>query len=297
MFGWPSDWWRHCTTRSSLSETTALYAFPSSRFQHTTRASRVSGPPARYSRTVCLDGSRNSIEAKRQRSPTSRSRRRMAAACRISSALSGSSGWLSIPCAWSHGRVSWRRQATLREVREMDGFMSRRELLRAGAAGGAALGAAGFAYNSLIERALAQSPGCGSLHDIQHVIILIQENRSFDHYFGSYRGVRGFADPEGPAAERRQRAERLRPAGISRRLPRRPPVPVPSRLLPQRRVHERHRSQLGTAAHLLGRWQARRLREGSPGGRRPGERSADDGLLHAQGPPVLLRAGRRVHDL
>ena len=42
------------------------------------------------------------------------------------------------------------------------------------------------------------SPGpsaCGSkLTDIEHVVIFIQENRSFDHYFGSYRGVRGFAD-------------------------------------------------------------------------------------------------------
>src|SRR3984957_15440774 len=32
------------------------------------------------------------------------------------------------------------------------------------------------------------------LPDIEHVVILIQENRSFDHYFGSYRGVRGFSD-------------------------------------------------------------------------------------------------------
>jgi phospholipase C len=39
------------------------------------------------------------------------------------------------------------------------------------------------------------STGCGSkLTDIEHVVIFIQENRSFDHYFGSYRGVRGFAD-------------------------------------------------------------------------------------------------------
>src|SRR5580704_10994181 len=35
---------------------------------------------------------------------------------------------------------------------------------------------------------------CSKLNDIQHVVILIQENRSFDHYFGSYRGVRGFSD-------------------------------------------------------------------------------------------------------
>jgi phospholipase C len=35
---------------------------------------------------------------------------------------------------------------------------------------------------------------CSKLTDIEHVVILIQENRSFDHYFGSYRGVRGFSD-------------------------------------------------------------------------------------------------------
>src|SRR6267154_240806 len=38
------------------------------------------------------------------------------------------------------------------------------------------------------------SGACSKLADIEHVVILIQENRSFDHYFGSYRGVRGFAD-------------------------------------------------------------------------------------------------------
>lgn len=35
----------------------------------------------------------------------------------------------------------------------------------------------------------------GSLADVEHVVILMQENRSFDHYFGCLRGVRGFADP------------------------------------------------------------------------------------------------------
>ena len=35
---------------------------------------------------------------------------------------------------------------------------------------------------------------CAKITDIDHVVIFIQENRSFDHYFGSYRGVRGFAD-------------------------------------------------------------------------------------------------------
>jgi phospholipase C len=35
----------------------------------------------------------------------------------------------------------------------------------------------------------------GTIADVEHIIILMQENRSFDHYFGSMRGVRGFADP------------------------------------------------------------------------------------------------------
>ena len=34
----------------------------------------------------------------------------------------------------------------------------------------------------------------GDLRDIRHVMILMQENRSFDHYFGSLNGVRGFGD-------------------------------------------------------------------------------------------------------
>jgi len=33
-----------------------------------------------------------------------------------------------------------------------------------------------------------------TLQDVQHVVILMQENRSFDHYFGTLRGVRGFGD-------------------------------------------------------------------------------------------------------
>ncbi|HEX3753129.1 MAG TPA: phospholipase C, phosphocholine-specific [Streptosporangiaceae bacterium] len=34
----------------------------------------------------------------------------------------------------------------------------------------------------------------GDLRDIQHVVVVMQENRSFDHYFGSMCGVRGFGD-------------------------------------------------------------------------------------------------------
>ncbi len=47
-----------------------------------------------------------------------------------------------------------------------------------------------------IQRALALPAvaGSGSLKDVGHVVILTQENRSFDHYFGTLRGVRGFGD-------------------------------------------------------------------------------------------------------
>jgi phospholipase C len=39
--------------------------------------------------------------------------------------------------------------------------------------------------------------GPGGVADIEHVIVLMQENRSFDHYFGTLSGVRGFGDPAG----------------------------------------------------------------------------------------------------
>jgi phospholipase C len=35
----------------------------------------------------------------------------------------------------------------------------------------------------------------GTIADVEHIIILTQENQSFDHYFGMLRGVRGFSDP------------------------------------------------------------------------------------------------------
>jgi len=72
--------------------------------------------------------------------------------------------------------------------------LSRRRFLQATAqAAGSALAAT--ALPPLWQRALAASPVPGRLTDIEHVVILIQENRSFDHYFGTLRGVRGFDDP------------------------------------------------------------------------------------------------------
>ncbi|WP_394843297.1 phospholipase C, phosphocholine-specific [Pendulispora brunnea] len=46
-----------------------------------------------------------------------------------------------------------------------------------------------------LRRALAMPVRTtGSLDTIEHVVIFMQENRSFDHYFGTLRGVRGFSD-------------------------------------------------------------------------------------------------------
>jgi phospholipase C len=76
---------------------------------------------------------------------------------------------------------------------ENDGITRRRALAQAGAAG---LGAAmlGSGLETLLAQVANAAPARGSLNDIEHVIIFIQENRSFDHYFGTLRGVRGFGD-------------------------------------------------------------------------------------------------------
>ncbi|WP_341840456.1 phosphocholine-specific phospholipase C [Chitinophaga caseinilytica] len=72
---------------------------------------------------------------------------------------------------------------------------SRREFLRKAAL----LSGAGGLANILpetIQRAMAIDPAPGSTFlDAEHVVFLMQENRSFDHCFGTLKGVRGFNDP------------------------------------------------------------------------------------------------------
>jgi phospholipase C len=72
---------------------------------------------------------------------------------------------------------------------------NRRGFLRAvGTAAGAT--AAMTTFPPAIARALSINAATrsGTLEDVQHIVILTQENRSFDHYFGTLNGVRGFAD-------------------------------------------------------------------------------------------------------
>jgi phospholipase C len=60
-----------------------------------------------------------------------------------------------------------------------------------------AAGAFATTLPACISRAL-QIPAhrrTGTIDDVEHIVILMQENRSFDHYFGALRGVRGFGDP------------------------------------------------------------------------------------------------------
>ncbi|HEY3706896.1 MAG TPA: alkaline phosphatase family protein, partial [Terracidiphilus sp.] len=72
---------------------------------------------------------------------------------------------------------------------------SRRDFLRFIATLAGAAGASGIIPEA-IERAHAIEPDPGSTFlDAEHIVILMQENRSFDHAFGTLRGVRGFNDP------------------------------------------------------------------------------------------------------
>jgi phospholipase C len=72
---------------------------------------------------------------------------------------------------------------------------SRRQLLKGGI--GAATGAALAAYlPSSVRKAIAgATPSSFDLSQVKHVVLLMQENRSFDHYFGTLPGVRGYGDP------------------------------------------------------------------------------------------------------
>ncbi|MFV0673857.1 phosphocholine-specific phospholipase C [Variovorax sp. tm] len=72
---------------------------------------------------------------------------------------------------------------------------SRRKFLT----GTATTGAAALALSAFppsIRRALAipANNKTGTINDVEYIVILMQENRSFDHYFGTLMGVRGFGD-------------------------------------------------------------------------------------------------------
>ncbi|MDB4976422.1 MAG: phospholipase phosphocholine-specific [Myxococcaceae bacterium] len=87
---------------------------------------------------------------------------------------------------------------------------NRREFLRTVAASAAATTALSM-FPPAIRKALAipAHRRTGSLRDVEHILIFMQENRSFDHYFGTLKGVRGFGDrfpiplPDRPGVEKK----------------------------------------------------------------------------------------------
>jgi phospholipase C len=73
--------------------------------------------------------------------------------------------------------------------------VSRRRFIATGAALAGAAALAGYLPERLSQAAAASAPSSFDLSQIKHVVYLMQENRSFDHYFGTFPGVRGFSDP------------------------------------------------------------------------------------------------------
>src|SRR5580658_6709270 len=78
--------------------------------------------------------------------------------------------------------------------------VTRRQLMRS--AGGVVLGS--FALPSNLRKIIDGAPPARAaalrrtapISEIKHIVVLMQENRSFDHYFGAMPGVRGFSDPQ-----------------------------------------------------------------------------------------------------
>ena len=165
----------------------------------------------------------------------------------------------------------------------------RRRSFLQGAAAASALTATGA-----LDAAHAQSTTPSKLSDIDHIIILMKENRSFDHYFGTLARRARFRRSDGAqsrtAARCSVRRTRSIPTGtccrsVSTRCDTRGAAPARSqpRLGPPAR-------KPGTAAP----WTIGLPRTAPADG---DARSADHGLSHPRGPSLLLRARRRLHDL
>src|SRR5882757_3049584 len=74
-------------------------------------------------------------------------------------------------------------------------MQSRRNFLKNVAILSGLAGASGVVPES-VQRAFAIAPEQGSTYlDAEHIVIVMQENRSFDHTLGTLQGVRGFNDP------------------------------------------------------------------------------------------------------
>ncbi len=104
------------------------------------------------------------------------------------------------PREYTHGATGSPR----RSGRLIVPGLSRRRFLQATGLGAAAAAAAGLSGGTAAASTAGRSAAAhtlprgwtGTSADLKHVVILMQENRSFDHYFGTLRGVRGFGDKQ-----------------------------------------------------------------------------------------------------
>jgi phospholipase C len=79
--------------------------------------------------------------------------------------------------------------------------VSRRRFLQYTGLGAAAAATVGMGAGAAAAATTPAAKGLpkgfsGTIADVKHVVLLMQENRSFDHYFGTLRGVRGFGDKQ-----------------------------------------------------------------------------------------------------
>ena len=201
-------------------------------------------------------------------------------------------------------RLTWRCRRTNRSVKSgslprrscrisyEDSMPTRREFLQQAAILSSAAAWSG-AFPAAIAKALTIDPEPGSTFlDAEHVVILMQENRSFDHAFGTLKGVRGYNDP---------RAITL-PDGnpVWVQTNRRGESYAPFRL----NIKDSNATWLGSLPH--GRTDQVDARNGGRYDRWLDVKRSGDGYaahalharsLHARGYSVLLCAGRCLHDL
>ena len=138
-----------------------------------------------------------------------------------------------------------------------------------------------------VPGAAAAASRTGTIADLKHVVILMQENRSFDHYYGTLRGVRGFADKQ---VLKYQNGTTIfeQPDKTRTDLGYLLPFHMDSTKVDAQNAGDLDHSWSGDHSArnggLWNNWVA-------------GQDRADDGLLHPQRPAVPVRAGRRVHHL
>lgn len=72
--------------------------------------------------------------------------------------------------------------------------MNRREFLEKSSLLLAGLGTSSVLHPAILKALAIEPAALSTFYDAEHVVILMQENRSFDHAFGALKGVRGFLD-------------------------------------------------------------------------------------------------------